>query len=140
MTGDHKADCYLHVFAMKPTKLTCDAIIYCLGTPVLTRLLATRAEDSVTLQCLTRGSPIPTQSWSRNGLDVGAGLAGHFISSDGSLVIQDHDLAQSGTYICTVGNMYGEVSATFKGKERCDQVDRVCNAQLEAWDSEQKEF
>ncbi|XP_022099227.1 hemicentin-2-like isoform X2 [Acanthaster planci] len=108
------------------------------GTPVLTRLLAKRAERSVTLQCLTRGSPTPTHSWSRNGLDISAGLAGHFISSDGSLVIQNLDLAQSGMYECIVGNTFGEVSATFKVPEKpgTPQVTATTSTSIDlAWSS-----
>ncbi|XP_071806215.1 hemicentin-2-like isoform X2 [Asterias amurensis] len=84
------------------------------GAPILSHHLATRSDNAVTLQCLTKGSPAPTTRWIRDGQDVNSALAGHFIRSDDTLVIQDLGLAEQGVYVCLVENSYGSVSATFR--------------------------
>lgn len=68
-------------------------------------------ERSVRLECRARGIPTPVISWSRNGI-VLAPNPRYTVTVDGTLIIQNIERSDFGTYRCDASNDLGKISTT----------------------------
>lgn len=64
---------------------------------------------SVTIRCPTSGVPIPTVTWTKDGLEIPSG-GKYKVQDDGSLVISETDAWDSAQYTCTADSVTGKDS------------------------------
>ncbi|XP_023195302.1 hemicentin-1 [Xiphophorus maculatus] len=63
--------------------------------------------STITLPCRATGSPRPSITWQKEGINIPATGGGYTILPDGSLQISKASLADSGTFICVAQNPAG---------------------------------
>jgi hypothetical protein len=98
-----------------------------LGFPISTVLILEKPHDTValegetvTLSC-TVSDPTATINWSRNNVDIKAGLK-YDLRKNGALLqlrIHNLEMEDSGTYCCDTGDAQCTVTLIVEGKEWC---------------------
>ncbi|XP_044733835.1 peroxidasin isoform X3 [Chrysoperla carnea] len=68
-------------------------------------------EHTVRLECRAKGIPAPTVVWSRNGVIL-APNPRYTVTPEGTLVIQNIERGDFGTYRCEASNILGKISTT----------------------------
>ncbi|KPJ11064.1 Hemicentin-2 [Papilio machaon] len=61
----------------------------------------------VNLPCLATGSPEPTITWAKDGVEIPSGTEWYNIKKDGTLVIKNVTATSQGRYVCTARNSKG---------------------------------
>ncbi|XP_045539449.1 hemicentin-2-like [Papilio machaon] len=61
----------------------------------------------VNLPCLATGSPEPTITWAKDGVEIPSGTEWYNIKKDGTLVIKNVTTTSQGRYVCTARNSKG---------------------------------
>ncbi|KAF9796157.1 hypothetical protein SFRURICE_010166 [Spodoptera frugiperda] len=62
------------------------------------------------IQCKATGSPTPTITWQKHGLNLAMGSDWYDMEADGTLLIKNIDRAAEGTYVCLAENSVGKDS------------------------------
>ncbi|XP_022823577.1 hemicentin-2-like isoform X2 [Spodoptera litura] len=62
------------------------------------------------IQCKATGSPTPTITWQKHGLNLAIGSDWFGMEDDGTLLIRNIDRATAGTYMCLAENSFGTAS------------------------------
>lgn len=75
--------------------------------------IMTSVGQQVVLPCSATGIDTPTVSWRLEGREVGTSNSSRVtLHANGSLVINDVAVMDSGDYLCTAKNLAGNVSST----------------------------
>ena len=77
--------------------------------------MAVSIKESIILHCDAKGEPSPTVIWTKDGIPLGPNTDGRIeFTQEGSLIIHESDLADSGEYRCVASNDVGISEAAAK--------------------------
>lgn len=65
---------------------------------------------TLTLDCIAEGSPQPIVSWTKNGDPLESEGGRVSVKVDGTVIIKNARISDSGTYICEAESVVGETS------------------------------
>lgn len=70
----------------------------------------TFTRTTLTLDCIAEGSPQPVVSWTKNGDPLESEGGRVSVKDDGTVIIKNTRVSDSGTYICEAESVVGETS------------------------------